>query len=80
MTGSPAGRSGWTIGTILLTGTVLMVMAMTLARPAHAATLNVDSLDDGVESNGQCTLRENIISANTDTATGGARPAQGATS
>ena len=37
---------------------------------AYAATITVNSLDDTVANDGQCTLREAIIAANTDTASG----------
>ena len=37
---------------------------------AHAATITVNSTTDAIADNGECTLREAIIAANTDTASG----------
>ena len=49
-----------------------LTMSVVLARPAQAATLTVNSLADTTANDGQCTLREAITSANTDTASGAA--------
>lgn len=38
--------------------------------PVHAAVITVNSTEDVVEDTGKCTLREAIISANTDTPSG----------
>jgi CSLREA domain-containing protein len=44
--------------------------ALSPARPAHAATITVNSTADVIADDGQCTLREAITAANSDTASG----------
>jgi CSLREA domain-containing protein len=67
-------------GTPFVVGLVLAVaaMALVLASPAHAATLSVNSTADEVANDGACTLREAIIAANTDAASGGCPAGSGA--
>ncbi len=47
-----------------------LAVALALASPAHAATITVNSTADVEADDGQCTLREAITAANTDTASG----------
>src|SRR5690606_14719203 len=58
---SPAGIIG-TIGAML----ILLVVAVTA--PARAAIITVDTLDDEATNNGNCSLREAVIAANTNMA------------
>jgi CSLREA domain-containing protein len=55
-----------------LVATLLTTLALSLKIPpiARAATITVSSTADAVANDGQCTLREAIIAANTDTASG----------
>ncbi|NWG34667.1 MAG: CSLREA domain-containing protein [Chloroflexi bacterium] len=47
--------------------------------PVHAAgTITVNTLTDSIADDGQCSLREAVIAANTDTATGGCAAGSGA--
>jgi len=59
-----------------MTGLVLLITLQTaLAQPASetsGATIPVNSSSDTISNDGQCTLREAIIAANTNTASGGA--------
>jgi CSLREA domain-containing protein len=48
-----------------------MVLSLGPATSVHAATISVNSVADVVADDGQCTLREAINAANTDTASGG---------
>ena len=45
---------------------------LVLATPLYAATITVSSLADATANDGVCTLREAIIAANTNTASGAA--------
>src|SRR6266571_5278712 len=55
------------LGLVLLVG--LFVVMVGLARPAHAATtITVNTTADELISDGNCSLREAIQAANTDTA------------
>lgn len=54
---------------VLLLIVLGLVMAATAA-PVAGAALTVNSTDDTVADDGECTLREAIIAANTDTASG----------
>ncbi len=52
---------------------ILLIALFTTLQPApaaHAATISVNSTDDVIADDGQCTLREAITAANTDTASG----------
>jgi CSLREA domain-containing protein len=51
---------------------VLVLWALVGAAPAAANTINVNSTADVIANDGQCTLREAITAANTDTASGNA--------
>jgi len=48
----------------------VMVLAAAGGMPAQAATINVTTTADVIADNGQCSLREAVIAANTDTASG----------
>src|SRR5262245_41600066 len=45
-----------------------LVLCIGLAATAHGTTITVNSTDDSLAVDGNCTLREAIIAANTDTA------------
>ena len=47
---------------------VLPVVFLSQNRAAHAAVVTVNTTDDELNSDGDCSLREAIIAANTDTA------------
>jgi CSLREA domain-containing protein len=49
----------------------VIVLAAAGAMPVHAATIAVTSFADAVADDGVCSLREAVIAANTNTATGG---------
>ena len=51
---------------------VLLLWALVGAAPAAANTISVNGTGDVVANDGQCTLREAITAANTDTASGNA--------
>src|SRR5687768_3392950 len=59
---------------VVAAGAAFLVWGLVLAyasSPAWASTITVDSLADDADPNdGECTLREAIISANTDTRSG----------
>lgn len=59
---------------------LLLIIAVLLdAFPVHAAgTITVTTTLDQIADDGQCSLREAVISANTDTATGGCAAGSGA--
>jgi CSLREA domain-containing protein len=59
---------------LLLIATLLTTLVLSLRPPpiARAATITVNSTADTVANDGQCTLREAIVAANTDTASSGA--------
>src|SRR5262249_61540440 len=52
--------------TARLQAIVLLVLAMAVV--ARAATITVTSTDDSLATDGNCTLREAILAANSDTA------------
>jgi CSLREA domain-containing protein len=55
----------------IVVGLLTLVMALAIVHPtpvAKAATITVDRTADDIDINGNCTLREAIIAANTDTA------------
>lgn len=56
---------------VLLAFALAAVAFSAAPSPARAATINVNSTADVVANDGQCTLREAITAANTDTASGG---------
>jgi CSLREA domain-containing protein len=59
------------IGALFILGMV-MAAAMRLDTPvAHAATITVDSTDDSITDDSNCTLREAILAASTDTTVDG---------
>ncbi|MCO6429228.1 MAG: CSLREA domain-containing protein [Deltaproteobacteria bacterium] len=47
------------------------------ALPCSAATITVNTFEDSIESDGECSLREAVISANTDSAFGGCSAGSG---
>lgn len=59
---------------------LLLLLALLLGSfPVHAAgTITVNSVTDQIADDGQCSLREAVIAANTDTATGGCPAGSGA--
>jgi CSLREA domain-containing protein len=62
------GRVASRIGGVLL---VALLSALLFASPAHAATVTVTTNADDSINNGNCTLREAIIAANTNAAVDG---------
>ena len=72
LTTATTKKVGGEIRGFALLAALALALSLALAGPAHAATLTVNSLDDGSTSanDGKCTLREAITSANTDTASG----------
>src|SRR5512132_2086799 len=58
-------RHGWQGGVV---GALMAVAVISHAGNADAATITVTTVADGVANDGNCTLREAIIAANTDTA------------
>jgi CSLREA domain-containing protein len=52
--------------------TAAFAAVLLTAAPARAATITVNSTADVTANDGQCTLREAIVAANTNTASGGA--------
>jgi len=62
--------------------TLLFLLTLLLAVgsfPVHAAgTITVNTLTDSIADDGQCSLREAVIAANTDTAVGGCAAGSGA--
>ena len=65
----------WSVAFVAVIGLALLVMlALSLATSpaARAASITVNSTADTVADDGECTLREAIIAANTDAASGGA--------
>jgi CSLREA domain-containing protein len=55
----------------------LLVLLLSTALPLHAATIQVNTTADDVIVNGNCTLREAIIAANTDTTVDGCNAGNG---
>lgn len=55
----------------------LLSILIALAPQLHAVTIGVDSNADTVAADGLCTLREAILSANSDTAVGGCTAGSG---
>ena len=49
---------------------LVLAIAQALAAASHAATIRVNSSADAMIDNGACTLREAVVSANTDSASG----------
>lgn len=67
-------RFGFLLGPLFIAG--LMALA-SLTPTTHASVIDVDTTVDDVTVNGNCTLREAIIAANTDTAVDGCSAGSG---
>ncbi len=52
----------------LLAPAALLVLLLTQGQTAHATTITVTTTDDELNADGDCSLREAIQAANTDTA------------
>lgn len=63
-------QSGFRLNRKALFG--VMVLAAAGAMPAYAATINVTTVNDVIADDGACSLREAVIAANTNTASGAA--------
>lgn len=59
-----------TIGIRVLMSLGIVGLLMLIASPAIAVKITVNSTDDVIADDGKCTLREAVIAANTDTASG----------
>ena len=63
---------GHSASTLRLSLAIVLALLLALAagggRPAQAATINVNTADDELNTDGDCSLREAIRSANLDTA------------
>jgi len=59
-----------TRGTGILLSIAISGLLMLTASPVRAVTINVNSTEDVIADDGKCTLREAVIAANTDTASG----------
>ena len=57
-------------GTGMLLTLAITVLLMLTALPIMAATINVNSTEDVIADDGKCTLREAVIAANADAASG----------
>jgi CSLREA domain-containing protein len=62
---------------LLLAALVLLAVLLTSTPPARAAGLTVTTLDDELNADGDCSLREAIQAANTDTAVDACPPGSG---
>jgi CSLREA domain-containing protein len=58
------------IGIKILLSLLIIGLLMLATSPAMAAKIKVNSTDDIIANDGNCTLREAVIAANTDTASG----------
>jgi Ca2+-binding RTX toxin-like protein len=67
-----SGARGFALGIRKITGQLVVAAALLLAgtSPAEAATITVNDTGDSVADAGSCVLREAIVSANTDLASG----------
>jgi CSLREA domain-containing protein len=65
----------WSLAFVLVIGLALLIMlalSLETSPAARAVSITVNSTADTVADDGECTLREAIIAANTDAASGGA--------
>ncbi len=67
-----SGARGLVVGIRKITGQLFIAGVLLLAGPpvAEAATITVNDTGDSVADSGSCVLREAIVSANTDLASG----------